>query len=70
MDNDSTRNGVPLSFADTLSPLERAALGLQADLSQRQVSTIIGSNPYQQRQGGQLAGLRQPGRLACRLLRI
>jgi len=33
MNEDSTRNGGPLSFADTLSPLERAALGLQADLS-------------------------------------
>lgn len=40
MDNDSTRNGGPLSFADTLSPLERATLGLQASLSLFEVGKL------------------------------
>jgi hypothetical protein len=40
MDNDSTGNGGPLSFADTLTPLERAPLGLQADLSLFEVGKL------------------------------
>ena len=40
MDNDSTRNGGPLSFTDTLSPLERAALGLQTSLSLFEVGKL------------------------------